>query len=149
LFLFKTEQVIYLLSSLESFGLKATISDKKVWSSSVDGDYIVKTCSLLIDKIVNPELRTFKASIRQKKVPPKVQSFLWLAVHNRLCTKKFLSCCNIISFDQAFCIFCENKIETSNHLLLHCRLMWKLWMKFLDWWGINGCLPCCVDDLLH
>jgi hypothetical protein len=149
LFLFETEQVVSLLSSLESFRLKATTTDKKVWSFSTDGGYTVKTCSLLIDRIVNPGLRTFKASIWQKGVPPKVQSFLWLAVQNRLCTKDFLLCRNIIRFDQAFCIFCENEIETSNHLLLHCRPVWKLWMKFLDWWGISGCLPCCVDDLLH
>jgi hypothetical protein len=149
LFLFETEQVVSLLSSLESFRLKATTTDKKVWSFSTDGGYTVKTCSLLIDRIVNPGLRTFKASIWQKGVPPKVQSFLWLAVQNRLCTKDFLLCRNIIPVDQAFCIFCENEIETSNHLLLHCRPVWKLWMKFLDWWGISGCLPCCVDDLLH
>jgi len=73
LFLFETEEVVYLLSSLESFRLKATTSDKKVWSSSTDGGYTVKTCSLLIDRIVNPGLRTFKASIWQKGVPPKVQ----------------------------------------------------------------------------
>ena len=70
--------------------------------------------------IVNPGLRTFKASIWQKGVPPKVQSFLWLVVQNRLCTKDFLLCHNIIPVDQAFCIFGENEIETSNHLLLHC-----------------------------
>ena len=46
-----------------------------------------------------------------KKGPPKVQSFLWLAVQNRLCTKDFLLFRNIIPVDRAFCIFCENEIE--------------------------------------
>jgi len=98
---------------------------------------------------MNPGLRTFKASIWQKGIPSKVQSFLWLAIQNRLYTKDFLLCRNIIPVDQAFCILYKNEIETSNHLLLHYRPVWKLWLKFLDWWGISGCLPCCVDDLLH
>jgi len=63
LFLFETEQVVYLLPSIERFWLKVTTSDKKVWSSSADGCYTVKTCSLLIDRIMNPGLITFKASI--------------------------------------------------------------------------------------
>jgi len=149
LFFFETEQVVYLLPSLERFRLKATTSNKKVWSSSADGGYTIKTCSLLIDRIMNPGLITFKASIWQKEVPPKVQSFLWLAVQNRLCIKDFLLCRNIITVDQTFCIFCENEIEISNHLLFHCKPVWKLWMKFLDWWSISGCLPCRMDDLLH
>jgi hypothetical protein len=132
LFLFKIEQVVYPLSSLESFWLKVTTSDKKFWSSSADESCTVKTCSLLINRIVNPGLRTFKASVWLKGIPFKVQSFFWLAVQNRLCIKKFLLCCNIILVDQTVCIFCENEIETSNHLLLHCRPMWKFWMKFLD-----------------
>jgi hypothetical protein len=149
LFRFETKHVVYLFSSLESFRLKAITSDKKVWSSSVDGGYIIKTCSLLINRILNPGLKIFKALIWQKGVPHKVQSFLWLDVQNRLCIKDFLLCRNIIPVGQAFCIFCENEIETSNHLLLYCRLVWKLWMKFLDLWGINGFLPYCMDDLLH
>ena len=126
MFIFETKHVVYLFSSLESFRLKAITSDKKVWSSSADGDYIIKTCSLLIDRILNPGLKTFKALIWQKRIPPKVQSFLWLDVQNRLCIKDFLLCRNIIPVDQAFCIFCENEIETSNHLFFHCRPVWKL-----------------------
>ena len=91
MFFFETEQVVYLLPSLERFRLKATTSNKKVWSSSADGGYTIKTCSLLIDRIMNPGLITFKASIWQKEVPPKVQSFLWLAVQNRLCIKDFFT----------------------------------------------------------
>jgi hypothetical protein len=94
---------------------------------------------------VNPRLRIFKVLIWQKEVSPKVQSFLWLAVQNRLCTKNFLLCRNKIPVDQALCIFYENEIEISNHL----RPVWKLWMKLVDWWGISSCLSYCVDDLLH
>jgi hypothetical protein len=126
LFIFETKHVVYLFPSLESFRLKAITLDKKVWSSSIDGDYIIKTCSLLIDRILNPGLKTFKALIWQKGIPPKVQYFLWLDVQNRLCIKDFLLCRNIIPVDQAFCIFCENEIETSNHLFFHCRPVWKL-----------------------
>jgi len=63
LFLFETKQVVYLLSYLESFRLKATTSDKKIWSSSANEGYTFKNCYLLTDKIMNPRLRTLKASI--------------------------------------------------------------------------------------
>ena len=72
LFLFETKQVIYLPSYLESFRLKVTTSHKKIWSSSANESYTVKTCSLLTDKIINPRPRTFKASIWLKGVPSKV-----------------------------------------------------------------------------
>lgn len=51
--------------------------------------------------------------------PQKLQTFIWLAIQQKLCTTSFLCCHPILSLDQTFCPFCNTVIETSNNMLIH------------------------------
>ena len=43
---------------------------------------------------------------------------------------------------------CYKSMETSKHLFIHCNFSRSVWMKVLDWWSIQCCLPKTLDLLL-
>ncbi|KAJ4832435.1 hypothetical protein Tsubulata_017097 [Turnera subulata] len=32
-------------------------------------------------------------------------------------------------------------METSQHLFLHCKKVWKLWQNICKWWGVEWVMP--------
>lgn len=63
--------------------------------------------------------------IWKSNIPPKIIFFIWCAVHGKLNTADLLlregiSC-------QKICSLCGNVDETSDHLLLHCKVAYKVW----------------------
>jgi hypothetical protein len=74
--------------------------------------------------------------------------FLWLAVQDKVSTRAFLHQRTVLSAIQASCVFCSLDLETSEHLFIHCNFSSSVWMKVLDWWGIQWCLPRTLDSLL-
>lgn len=47
------------------------------------------------------------------------------------------------------CVFCKFEVETMNHVLLHCHLIWEVWFEIVNWWNLSWCIPGSVDDLLQ
>ncbi|XP_028054783.1 uncharacterized protein LOC114258977 [Camellia sinensis] len=48
--------------------------------------------------------------------------------------------------------FCDSEAETSEHVLLFCPVVWKVWSNLLKWWGIQWVIPRCngsVEGLLN
>jgi len=74
--------------------------------------------------------------------------FLLLAVHDKVSTRAFFYQRTVLSVTQASCVFCSSDLKTSEHLFIHCNFSRSVWMKVLDWWGIQCCLPRTLDSLL-
>ena len=85
--------------------------------------------------------------------PPKkkkrVQLFLWLLIQDKVFIGDFLFQHDFFSLQQARCMFCKRRFETSSHLFIHRVFAWKLWMKFLFWWGISNSFPNSIDDMCY
>ena len=82
--------------------------------------------------------------VTQKK---RVQLFLWLLIQDKVFSRDFLFQQDFFSLQQARCVLCKRRFETSSHLFIHCVFASKLWMKFLFWWGISNCFPNSIDDM--
>lgn len=47
------------------------------------------------------------------------------------------------------CPFCREEVESLNHILLYCPLVWRLWSKILDWWNLSWVTPGSIGGLLE
>lgn len=84
------------------------------------------------------------------KAPLKVQCFGWIAFLGKLKTGDHLLRIGILqSHQEALCKFCGECVESINHSLLHCHLVWNIWCKVLGWWGIQWVIPPSFPDLLQ
>ena len=122
--------------------------DKLIWPCNSNGSFSVKSCCTLIDNTSSANDRVFEANVWIKGASPKVQVFLWLAVQDKVSTKAFLHHQTVLSATQVSCVFYSSNLETSEHLFIHCNFSKSVWIKVLDWWGIQYCLSRTLDSLL-
>ena len=61
----------------------------------------------------------------------KLQSFQYKIVHHILATQKTLKMCSISETD--ICTFCENAVETIQHLLFNCPRVRRIWGELAEW----------------
>nr|XP_009803944.1 PREDICTED: uncharacterized protein LOC104249256 [Nicotiana sylvestris] len=77
----------------------------------------------------------WKSIILQQHIHPRFKFILWLALHNRLATVERLLKFGIQTPQQ--CIFCEQVVETFDHLSFKCSLTKELWLRLLRWLGYD------------
>ncbi|GMJ02687.1 hypothetical protein like AT4G29090 [Hibiscus trionum] len=85
----------------------------------------------------------------KKMAPIKVEALLWKAIHNRLPTMLELSRRRVELNGIIWCPFCRAEPETVNHLLLHCHITWRIWMKWCEKWQSNFIMPRNVKELVQ
>ncbi|XP_026431410.1 uncharacterized protein LOC113328545 [Papaver somniferum] len=102
--------------------------DTRRWSLGNNGVFSVKTLYYELVKLVS--VSDFPPKfVWNSIIPPKVFFFVWCAVHGKLNTKDLLLRKGM-TLDQE-CIMCGDAIETSGHLLLHCKVTYKLWLNLI------------------
>ncbi|KAK8609499.1 hypothetical protein V6N13_061947 [Hibiscus sabdariffa] len=75
---------------LSEYRLSETMEDKLIWIHDVAGKFSIKTLSSLLN-FVNLEASDFNFErVWKLKVPPKIRSFVWMLVLDRLSSKEFL-----------------------------------------------------------
>lgn len=47
------------------------------------------------------------------------------------------------------CVFCKSELESLNHVLLHCSMIWRIWANIVHWWNFSWVIPGSVEELLH
>lgn len=53
----------------------------------------------------------------------------------------------ILNIEEALCPFCRSEVETTDHLLLHCQLSWKLWAECMKRWNSEWVCPSNLKSL--
>ena len=82
------------------------------------------------------------SSLWHKDVPLKVVLFAWRLFRDRLLTKDNLYRRHVIAIDAQSCIAGCGEVETSSHILLHCKLFGSVWNHILRWLYVSSVLPC-------
>ncbi|GMP35715.1 hypothetical protein CsSME_00008056 [Camellia sinensis var. sinensis] len=89
-------------------------------------------------------------SIWNNFAPPKVQFFGWLAWLGKVKTSSFLHRIGILDGSANLaCVFCQNEIETVDHIFLFCPFVWLLSSNIIRWWGLQSIIPGSVNGLLQ
>ena len=79
--------------------------------------------------------------IWNKLIPDKIQIFCWQAWQKRIAVKELLVRWNILSEIDLECVFCNNDIETVDHLMVRCIFSWNIWAGIMKWWGQDWVCP--------
>lgn len=45
--------------------------------------------------------------------------------------------------------FCQNEIDTVEHIPLFCPFVWLVWSNIIRWWGVQWVIPSSVNGLLQ
>ncbi|XP_028056520.1 uncharacterized protein LOC114260570 [Camellia sinensis] len=128
--------------------MRATKPD--VWKWKADPSGVVSVAS------VYKRYEFFLGSVRKMAVvvwnncaPPKVKFFGWLAWQGNVKTSSFLQRIGILDASAIVgCVFCENEVESVNHILLFCPFVWLLWSHIMKWWVSQWAMPNTMEGLL-
>ncbi|KAK8609494.1 hypothetical protein V6N13_061942 [Hibiscus sabdariffa] len=120
---------------LSEYQLSETTEDKLIWIHDVAGNFSVKKLSSLLNS-VNLEASDFNFErVWKLKFPPKIRSFVWMLVLDRLSSKEFLLKRGVnIPVDMAGCTWCGLGVENTFHLLIGCRFVTVFWQRICMWW---------------
>jgi len=85
-------------------------------------------------------------SVWYKDIPLKVFLFAWRLFRERLPTKDNSIRRGVITSDDRLCVGGCDSLETSSHLLLHCRIFGEVWNFIHNWLGVCSVLPNVLAD---
>lgn len=103
------------------------------------------------------EDRRVFSQVWKSKAPSKVVALSWKGLLDRLPTRLNLLHKNALPPEvSSICVLCNEALETTNHLFLHCKVSWKVWAEIQHWLGVNLITPLnlfshwrCWDGLTH
>ncbi|GMI94762.1 hypothetical protein HRI_003145500 [Hibiscus trionum] len=121
--------------------------DSLRWRPSSNGVYSPKEFCRLVDSTI-PDPEQVWPMVWANLTPPKVESFTWRLVHEKIPTKSELRKRGMISNSSLFCDFCGIAEEAPSHLFCECVTTWSLWQKWCKLWDINLVMPSNPRDLL-
>ncbi|KAB2086355.1 hypothetical protein ES319_A04G025700v1 [Gossypium barbadense] len=116
--------------------LNLSREDRLCWVKDKEWVFSVKKCTELL-MLEDGEINNFDFGILWNiKVPPRVHSFLWILVIDRLPTKEFLVkrgvCFQKFSLN---CPWCEGVPECTSHLFFQCKFIDGFWGRIFKWWA--------------
>lgn len=144
------EEVKRLVEVLEDVPtLRVNIDDQAWWNADPSGSFSVSPARRWSESAQGPSLRITKL-LWGNGAPPREKFFGWLAWKDRVKTAFYLQRIGVLDPNvNIYCLFCRENVETTNHILLHCPLVWRMWSELLDWWNLSWVIPGSVGDLLE
>lgn len=89
---------------------------------------------MLIEDLWREEEKLVFSQVWKSPAPLKVVAFSWKLLLDRLPTKVNLHVRNVLPLEASMvCVLCDNGVETSNHLFLHCSVASRVWREVMNW----------------
>lgn len=79
------------------------LRNKCICIHDVKGDYDVRSCSFLIDRVTLGEISPIQSFVWKSIAPPKVEAFVWLAAMGKVQTNNFLQQIRIVGQAASMC----------------------------------------------
>lgn len=119
------------------------------WIPNKTGTFTVKSFYMEMQKDLSMASGTYirKSATKLWKglVPYKVEVFIWLALHDKINTKKRLARLKILSMDEINCSFCNSWPEDTSHLFLQCPYSLEIWGWWWEIWGVRWVWPSSLE----
>lgn len=113
------------------------------------GAYSVQTAYITLLGSQTQNNSNFFKSFWCKLTPFKISSFAWKSLMNTIPIIQNLLHKKIIPpSSNSFCPLCNSALESTEHLLLNCHFVFKIWSKCYSWWGIKSVFPRSMKDHL-
>jgi hypothetical protein len=75
-----------------------------------------------------------------------VEISVWQLLKVRVMVNQMLHRFGIFPNASSLCSLCNEEEESVDHLFIHCRWAWSIWVTGMDWWGVHGCVPKSVKN---
>lgn len=124
--------------------------DTRRWKLHSTGVFIVKSLYTMLVAEVGvdhfPHLFIWKPAI-----PPKINILMWCLIHGKLNTIDILHQKGMELHNS--CVLCGIGVESQEHLFLHCKIAYKIWLSILPnvgWvWVLPGSMRALADSWHH
>jgi hypothetical protein len=123
------------------------VEDRWSWKPGSEDVFSVKSAYGFLDYSLNPRLPmstlekfVFKF-IWKSGVPSKVSALSWQVLLNRVPTRENLRHRGVIGGDDSRCPFCNEAVESTCHLFLHCDFTASIWYAIMRWFGVVAVIP--------
>ncbi|GLT44088.1 hypothetical protein SLA2020_180050 [Shorea laevis] len=122
--------------------LRKNVADTWQWRYGAKNRYIVK----IAYEFLAPAECLLEGQLCKlvwcKLVPSKVSCFGWRMCLDRLPTRLNLQKRGVaLQGESMLCEFCKGVAEEINHLFCTCKEVWLVWVKVIQWWGLEVVLP--------
>ncbi|XP_028085058.1 uncharacterized protein LOC114321437 [Camellia sinensis] len=118
-----------------------SIEDSCSWLANSSGVFSVASVWQMIKAAKRSMLNISKVQWKNS-APPKVQFFSWLACRGRINFAEFMHRIGVLNDNvSSLCVFCKAEVETPDHVLLLCLLIWNVWSVLVNWWEVKWVTP--------
>ena len=141
------DELIGLLSRLESARLCQAITDRRVWGFESSGLFTCKSFfNSLIDSSTFSLFSPF-SFIWRVNIPSKIKVFGWLLALGKVTTFDVLQKRQPFrSLSPNWCVLCKKNLKSIDHVFLHCSFSLHIWSRLLSELGQVWVVPKkCVD----
>ncbi|GJR76960.1 putative RNA-directed DNA polymerase [Tanacetum coccineum] len=99
--------------------------DRSKWTLNEDGEFTVKELTKMIEEKIWRVENGGQVTLWNKRVPKKVNIFIWRALQGKLPVREELDKRGI-DLDSLLCPCCDTLVESCNHSLVLCDLAWSV-----------------------
>ena len=138
------ELVERFLQKIQTFRVHRDVEDRVIWIASRCGTFSVKSLYSILES--RDSLLFPGGSVWRLSAPPKVAFFTWEASWGKVLTLNQLQRRGHFLANRSF--LCVSKVETVDHLLLHCAKTQVLWNLLFSLLSVFWILSCSMKETL-
>ena len=116
-----------------------------MWSLNKDGIFSALSFRNCLEDLV-AEASPNHSFIWQGVCPPKVETFVWQLLKERVMVRQVLKKFGIGNGVDMECPFCNSVEKSINHLFLHCSWTKEVWLRCMKGWDVNFCANSSLID---
>jgi hypothetical protein len=141
------EQLLQDLLNLLAVARMSNMDDRWIWNPGSEDVFSVKSAYVFLDSLCYPRpplssLESFVFKFIWKcGAPSKVSALSWQVVLDRVPKRSNLWRRGVIRMEDSGCPLCNNAMETTSHLFLHCRVTANIWYAIMRWFGVVVVIP--------
>lgn len=123
------------------------LREKCIWIHDVKGDYTVRSCSSLIDRVTLGENSPIQSFVWKSIAPPKVEAYVWLAAMGKVQTNDFLQQIRIVGQAASMCPFAIPHVKQP--IFFCSRDVWLVWSKVMNWCDYSWSIPSTLNGFFQ
>lgn len=148
LYEWEQSEVDEVLEKIQTFRIKENEEDMMMWTEALE-PFSTSRCLVSLEKASFTNLGSRIPNVWNKLGAPKWQAFMWLAYMGKILSKRLLVRIGLIGNEEARCAACGEDEEDSDHILLSCRIAWRVWSLVMSRWGFNWVQPKSMGDIFE
>jgi hypothetical protein len=141
------EQLLQDLLNLLAVARMSNMDDRWICNPGSEDVFSVKSAYVFLDSLcyLRPPLSSLESFvfkfIWKCGAPSKVSALSWQVALDRVPTRFNLWRRGVIRVEDSGCPLCNDAMETTSHLFLHCRVTANIWYAIMRWFGVVVVIP--------